>query len=139
MKYPIRIATLLMISSALATACARIQRDLSGPLITNISTSGTVVVISDCQATSVTITAQVRDESKLTQVLLWYRVDPHRAFAFTTMNHQDDIYTATVKGVDLQDQNYGAVEFYISAEDEAGNHSESPHDESVQFLPCIGS
>ena len=55
------------------------------------------------------------------------------------MSLQNDLYAAQVKGSDLQGHGYGAIEFYITAEDEAGNKSESPRDDSVQFLPCVNN
>ncbi len=119
------------------SACAGIQKDQSGPAISDISTSDKVVVISDCLSTSVTITAKVIDESNVKSVLLWYRVGSDSLLLHANMNLQNDIYAAKVKGADLQGHGYGAMEFYITAEDESGNKSESPHDDSVQFLPCV--
>ena len=121
------------------SACAGIQRDQAGPVISDISTSDKVVVISDCLSTSVTITAKVTDESNVKSVLLLYRVGSDQPFASSNMNLQNDIYAAKIKGADLQGHGYGAMEFYITAEDEAGNKSESPHDDSVQFLPCVNN
>jgi hypothetical protein len=123
----------------LLSACATIRADHTGPVISDISTSDKVVVISDCLTTSVTITAKVTDASNIKSVLLWYRVGSDQPFASSNMNLQDDIWAAKVKGADLQGHGYGAMEFYITAEDEAGNKSESPHDDSVQFLPCVNN
>ena len=123
----------------LLSACAAIRADHTGPVISDISTSDKVVVISDCLTTSVTITAKVTDASNIKSVLLWYRVGSDQPFASSNMNLKDDIWAAKVKGADLQGHGYGAMEFYITAEDEAGNKSESPHDDSVQFLPCVNN
>ena len=123
----------------LLVSCARIQDDHAGPTISDISTSDKVVVISDCLATSVIITAKVTDESNLKNVLLWYRVGSDQPFASSTMNLENGMYTAKVKGSDLQGHGYGAMEFYITAEDEAGNSSKSPLDNSIQFLPCVNN
>jgi len=131
-------ATLVCVTFILS-ACTGIQKDQAGPVISDISTSDKVVVISDCLATSVTITAKVTDASNVKSVLLWYRVGSDQPFASANMNLENDIYAAKVKGADLQGHGYGAMEFYITAEDEEGNKSESPHDDSVQFLPCVNN
>ena len=123
----------------LLISCTHIQGDHAGPLISDISTSDKVVVISDCLATSVTITGTVTDESNIKSVLLWYRVGSDQPFASSTMNLKNGMYTAEVKGSDLQGHGYGAMEFYITAEDEAGNASKSPPDNSIQFLPCVNN
>ena len=96
-------------------------------------------MISDCLSTSVTITAKVIDASKVKSVLLWYRVGADQPFFSSNMKLQNDIYVANVKGSELQGHGYGAMEFYITAEDEAGNASKSPVDKSVQFLPCVNN
>jgi hypothetical protein len=121
------------------SACIGIRGDHTGPVINHISTSNKVVVISDCPATGVTITAKVTDTSNISSVLLWYRVGSDGPFAFTRMDLQNDIYTASMQGSDLQGHGYGAMEFYITAEDGEGNKSESPVDDSVQFLPCVNN
>ncbi|HKG54771.1 MAG TPA: hypothetical protein VKB04_10985 [Anaerolineales bacterium] len=121
------------------SACAGLQKDHTGPAISDISTSDKVVVISDCLATSVTITAKVTDASNVKSVLLWVRVGSDQAFASSNMSLQNGIYTAKVKGADLQGHGYGAMEFYITAEDEDGNSSKSPVDNSIQFLPCVNN
>ncbi len=138
MKHLIWFAALMAIA-AVASACGKMQSDVGGPVIHDITTSGKVLVISDCPATSVTITAEITDESKISQVLLWYRVNPDQRFDSIMMTKENDLYATEVKGADLQDNGYGAMEFYISAEDEWGNKTESPHDTSVQFLPCVSS
>jgi len=139
MKSSIRIIALILISTLAASACGRLGRDSSSPTISDIATSDKVVVISDCLSTSVTITAKVTDASNLKSVLLWYRVGSEQPFASLNMELLNDIYGAKVKGADLQGHGYGAMEFYVTAEDEAGNKSESPHDDSVQFLPCVNN
>jgi hypothetical protein len=121
------------------SACAAIRSDQTGPVISDISTSDKVVVISDCLSTAVIITAKVTDASNVKSVLLWYRVGSDQPFASSKMSLQNGLYAATVKGSDLQGHGYGAMEIYITAEDEQGNKSESPHDDSVQFLPCVNN
>jgi hypothetical protein len=139
MKSFVRALTFLLGIGLILSACAAIRADHTGPVISDISTSDKVVVISDCLTTSVTITAKVTDASNIKSVLLWYRVGSDQPFASSNMNLQDDIWAAKVKGADLQGHGYGAMEFYITAEDEAGNKSESPHNDSVQFLPCVNN
>ena len=139
MKSFVKALTFLLGIGLILSACAGIRADHTGPVISDISTSDKVVVISDCLTTSVTITAKVTDASNIKSVLLWYRVGSDQPFASSNMNLQDDIWAAKVKGADLQGHGYGAMEFYITAEDEAGNKSESPHDDSVQFLPCVNN
>jgi hypothetical protein len=139
MKPFVQVFALIFISTLASAACGRLERDSSGPTISGIATSDKVVVISDCLSISVTITAKVMDASNVKSVLLWYRVGSDQPFASSNMNLQNDVYTATVKGADLQGHGYGAVEFYIAAEDEVGNSSKSPIDKSIQFLPCVNN
>ena len=139
MKSWIRIFALIFISTLASSACGRLQRDISGPNISGIATSDKVVVISDCPSTLVTITATVTDESNITRVLLWFRVGTDRPFTSTRMELQNDMYTASVQGSELQGHGYGAVEFYVTAEDGDGNASKSSIDNSVQFLPCVNT
>ena len=139
MKSFVGTVMLLLGIGLLLPACAGSRSDLTGPVISDISTSDKVVVISDCLSTSVTITAKVNDASNIISVLLWVRVGSDQPFASSNMNLQNGIYAAKVKGADLQGHGYGAMEFYITAEDGKGNKSESPHDDSIQFLPCVNN
>ena len=134
---PFLVQTILL--SALVVSCARIRGDHTGPVISDISTSDNVIVISDCPSTSTIITAKVTDESSITGVRLWYRVGTDKTFALTEMEKQNSVYTAKVKGSDLQGHGYGTIEFYITAEDEGGNSSKSSVDNSIQFLPCVNN
>jgi hypothetical protein len=129
----------IMTLTVLLAACAPTPSDHNAPVIGDITTSNKVFAISDCQNTSVTITAKVTDGSNITQVQLWYRVNREGPFASLPMKAENDQYSAEVKGADLQGGGYGVMEFYITAQDEAGNKSESPPDTSVQFLPCVSS
>ena len=138
MKSQMLIALILIIT-LLLPACKEVSSDHVGPEISDISTTGKVVVISDCLATSVTITAKVTDASKITSVLLWVRVGSNQPFVSTSMNAQEGLYSASINGADLQGNGYGAMEFYITAQDEAGNSSKSPLDNSIQFLPCVNN
>jgi len=139
MKSFVGTVMLLLGIAWILSACAGSRGDHTGPAISDISTSDKVVVISDCLATSVTITAKVTDASNVISVLLWVRVGTDGPFASSNMNLQNGIYTAKVKGSELQGHGYGAMEFYITAEDGKGNKSESPHDDSIQFLPCVNN
>jgi hypothetical protein len=132
-----RVVLVLILASAYA--CTQVSGDHSAPVISDISTSSKVVVISDCQNTSVTITARVTDESKIDHVQLSYRVGSSGKFISVPMKPKNDQFSAEIKGADLQGNGYGNLEFYIAAQDEAGNKSESPHDTSVQFLPCVSN
>lgn len=134
-----RLFALLLLLCASGYGCTKVPGDHSAPVISDITTSAKVVVISDCQNTSVTITARVTDEAKINQVQLWYRVGQTGKFVSVPMKPQNDQYSVAIKGADLQGNGYGNLEFYITAQDEAGNKSESPHDTSVQFLPCVSN
>ena len=133
------LTALIFIITLLLPACEGGSSDKAGPIISDISTSGKVVVISDCPATSVTITAKVTDASKITSVLLWVRVGSDQPFASISMEAHEDLYSASVKGADLQGNGYGAMEFYITADDQEGNRGKSPLDNSIQFLPCVSN
>jgi hypothetical protein len=50
-----------------------------------------------------------------------------------------DLYKGTIVGLEIPGGEYGVLEFYIVAEDQAGNQSKSPVDESVQMLPCVAN
>lgn len=138
MKCLFQLIALVVISNFLP-ACTHIPSDHSAPVISDITTSAKVVVISDCQNTSVTVSAKVTDESRLNQVRLWYRIAQNGQFVSLPMNAEKDKYSVELKGADLQGSGYGTLEFYISAQDEPGNEGKSQHDTSVQFLPCVSS
>lgn len=121
----------------LLTACGPVRASKTGPVIADISTSGQVLVISDCQGTSITFTAKVSSESRITKVSLWYRVGSDQPFKSIPMTPQGNHYSAMVQGKDLQGGGYGDLEFYITAEDGEGKTSKSPVDKSIQFLPCV--
>jgi hypothetical protein len=135
----IRKLVILLSLVLISSACTTSSTNKIGPVIQDIATSDTVVVISDCVATSVTITANIQDTSPVTKVLLWYRVGSEGAFTFTPMDSSDEQYTAMLKGTDLQGYAYGTIEFYITAEDEAGSSSTSATDRRIQFLPCVNN
>lgn len=126
----------LFIGSA---ACGLVPADKSGPAINNIKTSGNILSISDCLGTSVDISADVTDPSGVESVLLWYRTGADQKFTSTSMESQNSTYQTTLKGPDFLGKPYGTLEFYITARDKAGNTSKSAIDQSIQFLPCVGS
>ena len=136
MKSQMLIALILIIT-LLLPACKEVSSDHAGPIISDISTTGKVLVISDCLSTSVTITAKVADASPITSVLLQYRVNSDEPYLSAVMELREGLYTVSVKGIDLQGNGYGAMEFYITAEDGAGNSSKSPLDNSIQFLLLV--
>ena len=50
-----------------------------------------------------------------------------------------DQFAVTIVALEIPGGEYGAVEFSIVAEDEAGNQSKSAVDNSVQLLPCVSN
>jgi len=121
------------------TSCRNVSGDQTGPEIKDIQTSGNVLVISDCQGTSVTITAKVTDPSGAVEVLLWYRIGSDQKFTSIPMDLHNDMYEVSIQGSDFLGKAYGTLEFYITAKDEKGNSSKSGVDQSIQFLPCVNS
>jgi hypothetical protein len=138
MKKIILITLFLAIFSGLS-ACGNRSADQTGPEISNIEISGKVLVISDCQGTSVTISAKVTDSSGVESVQFWYRIGSNQQFASTTMELQNGDHTVSIKGVDFLGKDYGTLEFYITAKDGEGNLSQSPVNQDIQFLPCVNS
>jgi hypothetical protein len=121
------------------SACRKLPTDQTGPLISDINTSGNVLVISDCSGTSVEISAKVTDPSRVERVLLWYRIGTDQPFISDSMELQNETYKVMLKGSDFLGKGYGILEFYITAEDGVGNLSKSPMDKSIQFLPCVNN
>jgi len=122
------------------TACgaAATPRQAMGPTIAQVTTSNQSFSI-DCPPTSITVTAQITDTLGITRAALWYRVDTDQPYTSKNMDASNHIYSATVQGIDLPAGPYGALEFYITAENKAGKKSQSPLDQSVQFLPCVSN
>ena len=131
---------LACVGAVTLTACgaASIQRDPARPTIAQITTSNKSFSI-DCPPTSITVTAQITDTLGITRATLWYRVDTNQPYTSKNMDASNHSYSATVQGIDLPAGPYGAWEFYITAEDTAGNQSQSPLDQNVQFLPCVSN
>jgi hypothetical protein len=128
----------MLIASFLTAACGKESSDKTGPDISDIKASGNVLVISDCSGTSLSVTAKVTDPSGVKKVLFWYRV-ADQPFASREMIMKDGVYEASVQGAEFLGKGYGVLEFYVQAEDSAGNVTRSPVDQSVQFLPCVSS
>jgi hypothetical protein len=121
-----------------ACGAAATQRASAGPSITQITTSNKSFSI-DCPPTSITVTAKITDAAGVTRATLWYRVSTDQPYISKNMATTNNNYSATVQGIDLPAGPYGALEFYITAENTAGGKSQSALDQSVQFLPCVGS
>jgi hypothetical protein len=117
-----------------------ISKDNHAPAIKDITTSGKYFAKSDCSPTSVTITANIIDDTQVKSAALWYRVGQDQKFTSISMRFDNgNTYSATVIGLDIPGGEYGNLEFYIIAKDEAGNQSKSQIDTSVQLLPCVAS
>lgn len=134
---------MLLLSAAALIACqpqsALAAQDVVGPTIGNIETSTKFMAKSDCNTTSVTVTSNITDESGIKQADLWQRVGADQPYTPVTMSLTDGTYSVNVKALDVPGGEYGNWEFYITAEDNAGNKSQSPLDTTVQLLPCVGS
>jgi len=132
--------TLACVWAVTISACgvASKPQDSAGPTIAQITASSQGFSI-DCPPTSITITANITDTLGVKQATLWYRVGSDQPYMSKNMDASNHSYTATVKGIELPPGPYGAWEFYITAENTAGNSSKSPIDSSVQFLPCVSN
>jgi hypothetical protein len=122
-------------------ACTLIPlHDTTSPTIQNVTTSSKVIAKSDCINTSLTITANITDDTKVDGAALWYRVGTDQKFTSTKMIAGDrNQYTGTIVALDVPGGEYGILEFYILARDKTGNETKSPVDRSVQLLPCVAS
>ena len=133
------LVILILASAIVACQSALASQDHTGPSIDHIEASAKVLAKSDCLNTSETVTADITDESGIKQAVLWYRVGADQKYTPTEMSLAGNKYRATVKALDVPGGEYGIWEFYITAEDQAGNKSQSALDTSVQLLPCVGS
>ena len=125
----------------IVSACTLIPlQDTTSPTIQGVKTSSKVLVKSDCMSTTLTVTANITDNNRIESATLWYRVGTDQKFVATNMKlDSGDLYEATIVGLDIPGGEYGVLEFYIVAEDQAGNQSKSAVDRSVQMLPCVAS
>jgi hypothetical protein len=131
------LACVVAITLTACGATATLQ-NTGGPTIAQVTTSNKSFSI-DCPPTSITVTAQITDTLGITRALLWYRVDTKQPYTSKNMAASNTVYSATVQGIDLPAGPYGALQFYITAENTAGKKSQSPLDQSVQFLPCVSN
>ena len=134
-------ATIVLMSWLILNSCSLpASRDKAAPTIENITTSSKVLAKSDCIPTSLTITAQVIDDSHLQNVTLWYRVGADQHFAPMNMEAgTSDQFTAKLIALEIPGGEYGALEFYIVAQDSTGNETRSAIDNTVQLLACVAS
>src|SRR6185436_9551767 len=93
---------LACVSVITITACgaASTQRDSVGPTIAQITTSNQSFSI-DCPPTFITVTAQITDTTGVIRAVLWYRVDTKQPYTSKNMDASNNIYSATVQGIDL--------------------------------------
>ena len=126
--------------AALISSCSLAPAsDKTAPTITNVATSSKVLARSDCIPTSLTVTGNVTDSGGVASVALWYRVGQDQDFTQTNMTRANgDQYTATIKALDIPGGEYGTFEFYILAQDKAGNQAQSSTDTSVELSRCVG-
>jgi hypothetical protein len=114
------------------------HHDATGPTFNRITTSSKSFSI-ECVPTAVTVTANVGDESGIKRVTLVYRVGTDGPYTSVDMGYSNGEYRVTVKGADVSNEKrHGVWEFYITAEDRAGNQSQSSLDRSVEILACVG-
>ena len=130
------LATAILIALMAISACQGKAQNTAGPIFKRITTSSKSFSI-DCVPTSVTVTAQLTAPSGIKRVLLYSRVGIDQPYTAVEMNAAGDVYQGTVKAVDIPGKGYGVWEFYITAEDMAGNQSQTPPDRSVEMLQCV--
>jgi hypothetical protein len=141
------LARVILIFAVAMTACGGREtvtstptpHNTSGPTFNRITTSSKGFSI-DCIPTSVTITADITDSSGITRAVLWYRVGTDETYMSVDMDQTTgNNYSATVKALDLPVGKYGALEFYVVAEDVDGNQAKSGINATVQLLPCVAN
>jgi hypothetical protein len=108
------------------------------PIFNRITTSSQSFSI-DCVPTSVTVTANITAPSGIKRVVLHSRVGTDQPYTALDMNAAGDDYQRTVKAVDIPGKGHGVWEFYITAEDLAGNQSQTLLDRSVEMLLCVSN
>ncbi len=103
MKRIISILVVLICAAAMvACQTALAAQDVAGPSIDHIETSTKVMAKSDCSITSVTVTADITDQSGIKQVALWYRVGADQPYTPVDMSFTGGKYSVTVKALDVQ-------------------------------------
>ena len=134
------LGTLALLCTMPFAACESqsTTQDLTGPTINRIKTSGKSFS-KDCVPTSITVTSDITAASGVTRAVLWYRVGADQPYTPVNMTPSGGDYSVTVKALDVPGKGYGIWEFYITAEDGAGNQSQSPLDTTVEMLLCVSS
>jgi hypothetical protein len=117
---------------------APMSDNATGPTFKHVTTSSKSFSI-DCVPTSVTVTASITAPSGIKRVVLHSRVGTDQAYTARDMSAAGDDYQETVKAADMPGKGYGVWEFYITAEDLAGNQSQTPLDRSVEMLQCVSN
>jgi len=112
--------------------------NIIGPTFNHVTTSSKSFSI-DCVPTSVTVTASITAPAGVKRVVLHSRVGTNWAYTALDMKAAGDEYQGTVKAVDMPGKGYGVWEFYITAEDMAGNQSQTSLDRSVEMLQCVSN
>ena len=146
MKQRILASVILIFAMAITTCGGRgtvkstpAPHDTPGPTFNRITTSSKGFSI-DCSPTSVTVTANITDSSGITRAVLWYRVGTDQAYLPVDMDQTSgNNYSATVKALDIPVGKYGALEFYVIAEDVEGNQAKSGINATVQLLACVAN
>ena len=133
-KYGLLISWIFFVT--ISSGCT--LNDKTPPVIKNIETSNKSFSI-DCVPTSITITAHITDPSGIKSAVLWYHVGTDKQYKSVNMEFSNGVYNATIQALDLPVGEYGSLEFYITAQDEAGNQSKSELDASSQLLPCVSN
>ena len=134
-----KFSLLILSVFILFTNGCRLSND-QAPRITDINTSSKVLAKSDCIPTSVTITADITDDAGVKSAALWYRIGEAQKFTSASMKREtDNTFSAKLIALDIPGGEYGTLEFYIVAEDEAGHQSKSQVDTSVQLLACVAN
>jgi hypothetical protein len=141
LKYKSIAARSLILILCVISACTTLpSHDSTSPTIQQVTTSSKGFAKSDCVPTSLTVTANITDDDQIAEATLWYRVGSDQKFTAMKMTHgEQDQYTAKVIALDVPGGEYGVLEFYVVARDQAGNETKSPMDTSVQLLPCVAS
>ena len=140
-KHRLSLLGLTVSIISMLSACTHpASNDITHPTIEHIATSSKVLAKSDCIPTSLTITADISDNIGIESATLWYRIGADREFSSAEMSHADqNRYTVTLIALDIPGGEYGVLEFYILARDQAGNETKSQMDRSVELLYCVGA
>jgi hypothetical protein len=131
---------LIILSICIIVTSGCNHKNDQAPRISDIKTSSKVLAKSDCLNTTETITANITDNTHVTSAAVWYRIGQDQKFTSAAMKREaGDTFDATIIALQIPGGEYGTLEFYIVAEDEAGNQTRSPVDTSVQLLACVSN